>query len=64
MQKFTNEEKAQIYNTLLFQYQRIQEEIRQIKSKNFEVSNEDQSKINILEQKAKKIFNDTQRLYH
>lgn len=63
MQKFTNEEKAQLYNTLLFQYQRIQEEIRQIKSKNFEVSGEDQRKINFLEGKAKKIFYDTQRLY-
>lgn len=63
MQKFTNEEKAQIYNTLLFQYQRIQEEIRQIKSRNFEVTGEDQRKITILEEKAKKIFNDTKRLY-
>jgi hypothetical protein len=63
MQKFTNQEKAKIYDTLLFQYQRIQEEIRQIKSKNFEVSFEDQKKINFLEQKAVKIYNDTQRLY-
>jgi len=64
MQKFTNEEKAQIYNTLLFQYQRIQEEIRQIRSKNFDVSAEDLKKIQILESKAKKIYNDTQRLYN
>lgn len=64
MQKFTNEEKAQIYNTLLFQYQRIQEEIRQIRSKNFEISFEDQKKVQILEAKAQKIYNDTQRLYN
>lgn len=64
MQKFTNEEKAKIYDTLLFQYQRIQEEIRQLKTKNFEVSFEDQKKITFLEGKAQKIYNDTQRLYN
>lgn len=63
MQKFTNEEKAQIYNTLLYQYQKIQEEIRLIKSENFEVSFQDQKKINFLELKAKKLFEDTKRLY-
>lgn len=64
MQKFSNEEKAKIYNTLLFQFQRIQEEIRQIKAKNFELSAEDQKHIQILESRAKKIYNDTQRLYN
>lgn len=63
MQRFTNEEKAKLYNTFLFQYQRIQEEIRQLKNKNFEVSAEDQNKINILEAKAKRIYNDTEKLY-
>lgn len=64
MQRLTNEEKARIYDTLLFQYQRIQEEIRQLKTKNFEVSSDDQKKIIFLESKAKKIYNDTQRLYN
>jgi glutathione peroxidase-family protein len=63
MQNLTNDEKAKLYNMMLFQYQKIQEEIRRIKSENFEVSFEDQKKINILESQAKKIFNDTERLY-
>lgn len=63
MQRLSNDEKAKMYNMYLFQYQRIQEEIRQIKSKNFEVSNEDQNKINILEARARKIYNETERLY-
>lgn len=63
MQRLSNDEKAKMYNMYLFQYQRIQEEIRQIKAKNFEISNEDQNKINILEAKAKKIYTETERLY-
>lgn len=58
-----NDEKAKLYNTYLFQYQRLQEEIRQIKAKNFEVSPQDQDKINFLEQRAKKIYNETEKLY-
>ena len=63
MQNLSNEEKAKLYNMFLFQYQKIQEEIRRIKSDNFEVSADDQRKINILEAKAKKIYSDTERLY-
>ena len=63
MQNLSNQEKAKLYNMFLFQYQKIQEEIRRIKSENFEVSFEDQKKINILEARAKKIYNDTERLY-
>jgi hypothetical protein len=60
---FTNEEKAKLYNDMLFKHQRIQEEIRQIKAQNFEVSDQDQKKITFLEGRMKQIFNDTQRLY-
>lgn len=63
MQKLTNEQKAKMYNTYLFQYQRLQEQIRQIKMKNFEVSEEDQRHINYLEAKAKNIYNLTENLY-
>ena len=63
MQNLSNEEKAKLYNMFLFQYQKIQEEIRRIKADNFEVSADDQRKINILEAKAKKIYSDTERLY-
>lgn len=63
MQRLTNEQKAKAYDRLLFQYQRVHEEIRQIKAKNFEVSNEDQKKITELEQIAKKIYDETRNLY-
>lgn len=63
MQRLTNEQKAKAYDRLLFQYQRVHEEIRQIKAKNFEVSDEDQKKIVQLEQIAKKIYDETRNLY-
>lgn len=63
MQRLTNEQKAELYNKYLFQYQRIQEQIREIKAKNFEVSEKDQKEIERLEIIAKKIFNETSRLY-
>ena len=63
MQRLTNEQKAELYNKYLFQYQRIQEQIREIKAKIFEVSENDQKDINRLEIIAKKIFNETSRLY-
>ena len=44
----TQQEKAKLYEDMLFRYQRLQEEVRQIKAKNFEVSDEDQRKINQL----------------
>ena len=63
MQRLSNDEKAKLYNMYLFQYQKIQEEIRRIKADNFEVSDEDQKRINILESRAKKIYNETEKLY-
>jgi hypothetical protein len=59
----SNDEKAKLYNELLFRHQRLQEEVRQIKSKNFEVSNEDQIRINQLESKMRDLYNQTSRLY-
>lgn len=63
MQRLTNEQKAELYNRYLYQYQKVQEEIRQIRAKNFEVSEKDQKEIERLEIIAKKIFNETSRLY-
>ena len=63
MQRLTNEQKAELYNRYLFQYQRIQEEIRQIRAKNFEVSEKDQKEIDRLESIGKQIFNETKKLY-
>ena len=46
-----NDEKAKIYDNLIYHYQKLQEEIRHIKAKNFEVSEKDQLTINELENK-------------
>lgn len=63
MAQLTNEERAILYNDMLFRYQRMSEEVRQIKSKSFDVSLEDQKKINILESKMKQLYSDTQKLF-
>ena len=61
--QFTNEEKAKIYNQLLFQYQRLQEKVRLIKADSLDLSAKQLHEIAELEKQMKKIFNDTQRLY-
>lgn len=63
MQRLNNDQKAKVYNQMLFQFQKIHEEIRQIKAKNFEVSEQDQKKISELEKVAKRIYDDTRRLF-
>lgn len=63
MSHLTNEQKAHLYNTYLFQYQRVQEQIRQIKSQNFELSESDERKVRDLEMVAKRIYDQTARLY-
>jgi hypothetical protein len=63
MAQLSNDEKAKLYNDMLFRYQRMSEQIRQIKAKSFDVSFEDQKEINLLEIKMKQLYNDTQRLY-
>jgi len=63
MQRLSNDEKGKLYNMYLFQYEKIQEEIRRIKANNFEVSADDQRKITILEAQAKKIYYETEKLY-
>ena len=64
MRQFNNEEKAQIYNQLLFQYQRLQEHVRQIKANNFNLNEQEQRKVDELEGQMKRIYMDTQRLYN
>ena len=59
----TQDEKARLYNDMIMRYQRMQEEVRQIKAENFEVSDADQQKINLIEAKMKRHFNDSQKLY-
>jgi hypothetical protein len=53
MANLTNNEKAQLYNQLLFKYQRLQEQIRLIRAESFEPSAEDIRKINHIEAQRK-----------
>jgi hypothetical protein len=63
MANLTQDEKARLYNDMIRRYQLMQEEVRQIKAENFEVSDSDQQKINLIESKMKRLFNDSQKLY-
>jgi len=63
MNHLSNEQKASLYNKLIHNYQRLQEEARQIRAKSIDVSEIDQKKINFLEVQMKKIENDAQKLF-
>lgn len=63
MQHLTNDQKAQIYNDLLFKYQRLQEEVRRIKAGNFDLSENEQRKVDHLESQMKQLYQQTERLY-
>jgi hypothetical protein len=63
MQKLTNDQKAQIYNKLLFQFNRLQEQVRLIQAENIEVSPQDQLKINDLKREMKRLEMETKKLY-
>ena len=60
----TSDQKAALYNEGIRRYNLIDEQIREIKAKSFEVSYEDMKRINKLEEKKKFIFNQTQRLHN
>lgn len=61
--QLTNDQKAKIYDQLLYKYQKVQEEIRQIKAKNFEITNEDQKKVLYLENILRDLYNKSQKLF-
>jgi hypothetical protein len=63
MQRLTNDQKAQAYNKLLFQFQRIQEQVRLIQAENIEVSPQDQLKIDSLKREMKRLEMETKKLY-
>jgi hypothetical protein len=63
MQRLTNEQKAAAYNKLLFQFQRIQEQIRLIQAENFEVSPQNQMKIDQMKREMKRLEMETKKLY-
>lgn len=62
-QHLTQDEKARLYDNMLLRYQRLQEQVRLIKAKSFEVSDEDQKQINSIEESMKRLYNDTQKLF-
>lgn len=63
MQNSPNDQKAQMYNKLLFQFQRLQEQVRLIKAENVNVTDNDQIKINELEKQMRQVYNQTQKLF-
>lgn len=62
-QHLTQQEKAVLYDNMLLRYQRLQEQVRLIKAKSFEVSYEDQKQINTIEESMRRLYNDTQKLF-
>lgn len=62
-QHLTQDEKARLYDNMLLRYQRLQEQVRLLKAKSFEVSDEDQRQITIIEASMKRLYNDTQKLF-
>jgi hypothetical protein len=62
-QHLTQQEKAKLYDDMLLRYQRLQEQVRLLKAKSFEVSDEDQRQITIIEASMKRLYNDTQKLF-
>ena len=62
-QHLTQEEKARLYDDMVLRYQRLEEQVRFIKAKNFEITDEDQRQINIIESNMKKLYTDTQKLF-
>ena len=63
MQRLTTEQKAQAYNRLLSQFQRLQEQIRLIQAENIEVSVQDQKKIDQMRMEMKRLEMETKKLY-
>jgi hypothetical protein len=62
-QHLTQKEKGILYEDMLRKYQQLQEQVRLIKANNFELSIEDQKKVDYLEATMKRIYNDTQKLF-
>ena len=63
MQRLTDDQKAQIYNNLMKQFQRNQEQIRLIQAENIDVSPQDQLKIDQMRKEMKRLEMETKKLY-
>ena len=59
----SNDQKAQVYNSLLAKFQRLQEQVRLIKAENFELSAKQAREVQVLEAEMRKIYNETQKLF-
>lgn len=58
-----NEQKAQAYNNLLFQHGRLEEQIRQIKAANFELSAQDSNQIKMIQVQQERIMAEVHKLF-
>ena len=57
-------EKAQIYDNLIMEHRRLDNQISQIKSENFELSDRDEKQINELKMRQRIIFDKMQKLFN
>ena len=58
-----DQQKAQVYDNLIMEHRRLDNQISQIKSENFELSDRDEKQINELKMKQKFLFDKMQRLF-
>lgn len=58
-----NEAKAQAYNGLLFEFSRLEEQIRLIKAENFDLTKEDIQKIERIKVQQSRIMAEVQKLF-
>lgn len=59
----SNDQKAQVYNSLLAKFQRLQEQVRLIKAENFELNAKQLKEVQMIEAEMRKIYNETQKLF-
>jgi len=62
--KLNTSQKAELYNEGLRRYQKLQEQVRQIRANSLNLTELDEMKIAKLEQKMKEIYNKTRDLYN
>ena len=58
----TNEEKAQVYNQLMFEHTKLSNQINSIKGESIDLNQEQQQRIMVIESKIRDIMNRLSRL--
>ena len=58
----TNEQKAQMYDQLMFEHTKLSNQISSIKGESFELNREQEQRIRVLESKVRDIMNRLSRL--